>query len=393
MNKVLNSDIASSSFIFDNHFKSETRRKEIFSNLFEQILLFDKVVLSTDKDNHSLFFLIKYFGYENTLRLIRSGYISFYIRTSIIVQSTGRQLEDGTIDQSTIYTQPPIVGGRLGDTNIDIEENINRAIKPFNLDTKSRNSFIKQVHKHYIKDQDLELGTNTSKIILDAYVNNNLENLNLPFQKDPFDLDMTERRKLFEIGHSVLESSILLKHNLKSFNNTDHLNILSKNFENIGKAYNVTENTKKIFEIENIPDLKSIFMNGSFQFEDVFKLRHLNNAKYFRKWINEVSTTSDANEITKEYISEVQGSKKFFQTNLGKFVKSTTSFGIGAGLGFLIGGPIASVVGTGAVKILEPITDYGFGLLETYALENIIEGKNPRGFINNIQNELNKNSV
>lgn len=393
MNRILNSDISPSPIVFNRTYDSELKRKDIFSNLFEQLLLFDNIVISTDKDNHSLYFLIRYFGYENTLRLIKSGYISFYIRTSIIVHSKGRQLADGSLDESTIYQQPPIVGGSLHGSDIDIEENISRAIKPFNLDKKKHRELIKHSYKQYIKDKDLELGTNTSKIIIDAYTNNNLENLGMPFTKDPFDLNIEERQNLFNIGHSVLESSILLKHNLKSFNNTDHLKILSKNFENIGKAYNVTENTQKIFEIENIPDLKSIYLNGNFSLEDIFKLRHLNNAKYFRKWINEVSESTNAKEISVEYLDEVEGSKKFFQTGLGKFIKTTASFGVGTGLGMAIGGPVEALIGAGAAKIAEPITDYAFGLLETYALDNLIEGKNPRGYLNKIKDEINKNSV
>ncbi|MCB0410518.1 MAG: hypothetical protein KDD29_09890 [Flavobacteriales bacterium] len=393
MNKILNSDIAPSPFLFKSTFDSELKRKDIFSNLFEQLLLFDNIVLSTDKDNHTLYFLIRYFGYENTLRLIKSGYISFYIRTSIIVHSKGKRLDDGTIDESTIYSQPPIVGGSLHGDDIDIEENIYRAIKPFRFDKKRERELIKNTHKQYIKDLDLELGTNTSKIITDAYINNNLENLGMPFTKDPYELNVKEREDLFQIGHSVLESSILLKHNLKSFNNTEHLKILSKNFENIGKAYNVTENTNKIFEIENMPDLKSAYLNGQFNLDDIFKLRHLSNAKYFRKWINDISETTNANEITVEYLNEVEGSKKFFQTSLGKFIKTTASFGVGSGLGMLIGGPAVGLIGAGAAKIAEPVTDYAFGLLETYALDNLIEGKNPRGYLNKVKEEINKNSV
>ncbi len=393
MNKILNSDIAPSSLLFKSTFDSELKRKDIFSNLFEQLLLFDNIVLSTDKDNHTLYFLIRYFGFENTLRLIKSGYISFYIRTSIIVQSIGKKLDDGSIDESTIYEQPPIIGGSLHKDDIDIENNIYKAIRPFQFDKKREREFIKNVHKQYIKDLDLELGTNTSKIIIDSYVNNNLENLGMPFTKDPFELDIKEREKLFQIGHSVLESSILLKHNLKSFNNTEHLKILSKNFENIGKAYNVMENTNKIFEIENMPDLKSAYLSGKFNLDDIFKLRHLNNAKYFRKWINDVSQTTNANEIALEYLNEVEGSKKFFQTSLGKFIKTTASFGVGTGLGMLIGGPGVALIGAGAAKIAEPATDYTFGLLETFALDNLIEGKNPRGYLNKIKEEVNKNSI
>src|SRR5690606_10040192 len=97
---------------------TKEREQQILAIFFEQLLLFDSIVISTDKDNFSLTFLISKLGLETVERLIRSGYIKFSIKSAIIVTGTGYQREDGSIDESVIYSQPPIVGGVLGDEEL-----------------------------------------------------------------------------------------------------------------------------------------------------------------------------------------------------------------------------------------------------------------------------------
>lgn len=366
---------------------------EILAGLFEQLLLFDKIVLSTDKNNQTLVFLISKLGLETVERLVRSGYILFSIKSAIIVTGTGRQKEDGTIDESVIYSQPPIVGGSLNGDDIDPSANIHRALVRFGISKKERNRLIKTITPKYIINDGLELGSNAAKVVTDAYVNNNLENLGLPFNKDPFDLNLEERQILMNLGHTVLDTSILAKNGYKSYNNYEHLEISKKNLENIGKAYKISQNVSEILKIENTPDLKVMFQQGGFDINDIFKLRHLSSAKYFRKWINEVGENSNSAEITEAYLNEVAGAKKFFETTKGKFLKNTFLFGAMSGLGTLIAGPIGGAVGAAAKPVVEPVVDYGLGLLEEFVLGGIIEGKNPKSYIDKLKREVDKNAT
>lgn len=389
-NILFNNSITNSSFLGVSPKFTREQQDLILANIFEQLLLFDKIVVSTDKDNYALAFLISRLGLETVERLIQSDYINFSVKAAVILTSTGRRNDDGTMDESTIYSQPPIVGGSLGNDEIDPEKNVVKALKHFNIDKKKRNELLKKIVPKYIVTDNMNLGGDSAKIIIDAYVNNNLSNLGLPFSKDPYDLNVEERSKLLKLGNSVLETSTIALNGYKSYNNYEQIEISKQNYSNIGKAYNISENISEILKIENTPNLREIYIENKFDLSDIFKLRHLPSAKFFRKWINEIGENSNSQEVTEAYLAEIKGEKKFFNTTKGKLIKNTFLFGATTGIGALVAGPIGAIVGTSAKVIVEPVVDYSLGLLEEFVLTGILEGKNPKAFIDSLKNELKK---
>jgi hypothetical protein len=397
MNTLYNNSISKNSILGVTPRYTQAEENEILASLFEQLLLFDRIVLSTDESNFTLTFLINKVGLETVERLIRSGYILFHIKSALVIYGTGRQMENGSIDESVIYNQPPIVGGSLSGDDIDPSINIYRSLIRFGLSKRERNRLIDIITPKYIHNDGFELGKNSAEVVIGAYINNNLDQLGLPFEKDPNDLNLAERKLLQDLGHNVLDSTFLAQNNYKSYNNFAHLEISKKNLENIGKAYNISKNVSEILRIENTPDLKEIFIQNNFTIDDVFKLRHLSSAKYFRKWINEVGENANSSEVTEDYMNEIAGKKKFFSTIKGKIVKNTFLFGATTGLGALIAGPMAGVVsgavGVVAQPLIEPAIDYSLGLLEECVLANLIEGKNPKIYVDKLKSEINKNAT
>src|SRR5690606_22513494 len=342
----------------------------------------------TDKDNFSLTFLISRLGFETVERLIRSGYIKFSIKSAIIVTGTGHQKEDGSIDESVIYSQPPIVGGVLGDAELDPEKNVFRALNRFDIDKKRRNKLIDKIAKSYLSTDNMKIGVDTTDFILNSYQQNHLEHLGLPFLKDPQDLNIEERRKLLDLANSILEAGIISKNGFKSYNNYGEFEIAEKSFENIGKAYNISSNISEILKIENTPDLRQIFLNNQFQVDDIFKLRHLKTAKYFRKWINEVGENANSNEVTEAYLAEIKDAKSFFNTTKGKIIKNTFMYGATSGLGMLIAGQVGAVVGGVIKPFVEPAVDYGLGLIEEFTVDGLFAGKTPKIYIDKLKDEI-----
>lgn len=387
MNTLYNNSICNSSVLGYYPKFTKEQEQQIFATFFEQLLLFDCIIISTDKDNFSLTFLISRLGFETVERLIRSGYIKFSIKSAIIVTGTGQQREDGSIDESVIYSQQPIVGGVLGDTELDPEENVYRALSRFDIDKKRRSKLIDKISKSYLSTDDMKIGVDTTDFILNSYQQNHLEHLGLPFLKDPKDLNIEERHKLLDLANSILEAGIISKNGFKSYNNYGEFEIAKKSFENIGKAYNISSNVSEILRIENTPDLKQIFLNNKFKVDDIFKLRHLKTAKYFRKWINEVGENSNSNEVTEAYIAEIKEAKSFFDTTKGKIIKNTFMFGATSGLGMLIAGEIG-VVGGVIKPFVEPAVDYGLGLIEEFTIDGIFAGKTPKIYIDKLKDEL-----
>ena len=358
---------------------SAEQEKNILAELFEQLLIFDKVIIRTNRLNFSLFFLINKLGLNNVERLFDSGYIKLLLWSPLIITGTGRQNEDGTFDESTILGQPPIVGGSLSSDDTDPDKNIHNALMHFNLHRDRKRILARRIEKNYIIPNGLEYSTNSAKFVIDSYQRNNLTELGLPFDKEPDQLNLEERRLLLGLGSRVIETALLSKYELKSYQNYEHFAICKQNLNNIGKAYNISENTSTILSLENLPDLKSLYLSEKLTFDNVFTLRHLSNAKFYRKWINEIGEDSNAQEISKEYLNQIKGSSNFFENNGGKFIRNLGVFGLGSALGGAIAGPIGTIAG------------FTLGLLDTYVLDNILKGKNPSMFVDEIRNTLRDN--
>ena len=372
---VLNNTIGSP-YIFEYPRLTRVEEASILASIFEQLLIFDKITLTTSRLNFSLAFLIKKIGINSVERLLDSGYLNFILWSPIIVTGTGRERKDKTIDESVIYGQPPIVAGSLSAEDLDPEKNIQTALSHFNLHKDRKKIFTKKAITHYSVPDGMILATDSANLVIDAYKNNNLESLGLPFLKDPEQLNLEERAKLLDLGHKVTETAILSQYGLKSYQNYESYEICKKNLENIGKAYNISENTAHLFSLENVPNLKDLFLTERLDFDSVFKIRHLSNAKYYRKWINEVGESSNAQEVSQEYLNQVKGYTNFFEKTQGKLLKNMTLFGANAALGSAIAGPIGTAVGL------------TMGLLETFWLDSILKGKNPSMFIDDIRNEI-----
>jgi hypothetical protein len=376
---VFNNNI-SSGHRFDYPKLSHEQEQLILASLFEQLLIFDKITISTDRLNFSLYFLLKHLGIDTVERLIDSGYIEFMIWSPMIVSGTGRQMEDGSIDESVIYGQTPLAAGTLSSEDLDPEKNIEYALSNLNIRRDIKRSLKKRIRGSYIVPDGMLFSTDSANIVVDAYLSNSLADVGLPFEKAPENLDINQRELLLNLGYKVLETAVLSKYNLKSYENYEHYAICKHNLANIGKAYNVSDNTSVLMQLENLPNLKELYLQEHLDFNNIFKLRHLSNAKYYRNWINSVGENSNAQEITKEYLNQIKGKGKFFETNAGKLVKNLGVFGVSTALGIAVTG--APGIGMGL----------GLGLLDTFWLDSILKGKNPSMFIENIREEVQKTS-
>jgi len=377
MHKVFNNNIGSP---YDLNYPNLTvaQEQEILAGLFEQLLIFDRITIITGRLNFPLFFLIKHLGINKVEEMIERNAIEFLLWSPMIFTGRGRRREDGSTDESVIYGQPPIVGGSLGGQDLDPEHNIDNALNLFHLHRERKRIFKRIAEKKYTVAEGLQNSSSSVKMVMDAYLNNDLAPLGLAFEKDPEQLSLQERDLMLDVGSKLLETTLLSRYNLKSYENYAHYQICEQNLANIGNALKVSENTSQILQIENIPDLKSLYKETRMNFDDVLTLRYKANAKYYRKWINEVSDFGNAQEITKEYLNELKDSTNFFNTNPGKFVRNIGVWGVSTYLGNLVAGDAGVLTGV------------ALGLADTFWLESIIKGKNPSMFIQDIERTLGK---
>lgn len=89
------------------------------SFFFEQLILFDEIVISTDKDNLPLFFLIKNLGIKTVERLIKNGYIKFEISKSLIFLFKGNDNLSEEQNAKNNLGRPPLISGSLTSEDLD----------------------------------------------------------------------------------------------------------------------------------------------------------------------------------------------------------------------------------------------------------------------------------
>lgn len=372
--QVLNTELSSGHM---SHYPrlNDTQKRNLVAGLFEQLMLFDRAVVRTNGANHGLIFLIDALGLETVEKLLDKGCIDLLIWTPVIVTGGGMRLEDGSIDESVIYTQPPIVAGSMSDDDMDPENNIMKALNVFGVPRDKSRSFIRKARKRYVIPNGMEFSTGSSDLVLSAYENNDLSSLGLSFEKPPMDLNIEERQKLLGLSSKVLETALLSEYGYKSYENFEHFQLGRQALNKIGRAYQITENAESLFKLEKIPNLKSLFIEDRFEFDSVFSLRHTKNAKYFRNWLNDIDRSINAIDITTEYLNQLKGKHRVTATE-DKLIKTISTVAVGAGLGAVLQAPEALVATT------------GLSLLDNFWLDNLIKGKNPSMFIEEIRGKL-----
>jgi hypothetical protein len=374
--KVLNNSIGSRSTWSYPHLTSKQER-EIIAELFEQLMLFDKVIISTNRLNFGLYFLIKNLGLYTVEQLLEKDYLSFMLWTPVLVSGGGTQLEDGTIDESVIYSQPPIVAGVLSNEDIDSENNVNKALVHFNISRDQKRQLTRKIAEKYMIPDGMTFSKESAELVIDSYKKDALREFGLPFEKEPNMLNLNERQLMLNVGTNILETSILSDFNMKSYRNFEHYQIFKKSIENIGKAFKIADNSAAVFNYDHLPNLKELFLQEKLPFESVFSLRNKGNAKYFRKWINGIGEVVDSRQITIEYLNEIKGNNKPLETE-DKLIYTMSSILAGAGIGAISNSAIGLSLGAGLT------------IFENYILDNLLKGKNPSMFIEDVKTQLDK---
>lgn len=372
-NKVFSREL-NAGYNFEETHTNPNREKITQADLFEQLMLFDKIVLSTNRHNSALSYLIRRYGLEDTLRLLDLRIVELMIWTPVII--TKADDADGkTSRQGSILSpgEPPIVAAELSDSDSDPEKNIDLALSRLGLNRRIRRLFKKSALKQYTVLDGHEFSGEAADLILDSYRNNNLQYLDLPFNKEPHLLNFQERQRLMNLSDEVIETAVVSKYSIKSYQNEAVRKIYKANLTNLGEAYNVHNNSSAVFTIEGVANLRELFMNNTFDLKEILKLRQSRSAKYYRRWINEVSNDTEAISVTEEYLNEIKGSNAFFKSRGGRFVKNLGVFGVSTALGSAIAGIPGMAAG------------YTFGLLEEYWLNQILEGRSPSMFVDTVK--------
>jgi hypothetical protein len=362
------------------------QRAKMIALLFEQFMLFDKVAIMIDRTGMSLVFLIRELGINAVEELLDKKIIELVLWIPLIFTTKGKPEADGSFDEAKILGTPPLVPATYVESDLDPNISLNHALSWFQLNNDRKKIFKRIASKCYV--YPATTADYAVQLTINAYQSNYLSSLGLKYEKEPEQLGFDDRTKLSLLSHDVLETSILGELGYSSYEKYSYQSLANESIKSIESGLKVSNNTSEILAIENLPNLQALVFDGTFKLNDALILRNRNVVTSYRQWINTLSKAGDYEKISQEYINELAGKNKFAESTSGKLLRTFGMFGVGAGIGALFAGPLGGFVGAGIGKVAE----LGLGLFDTFTLDSILKGWNPKMFVEEIRQAKDKSS-
>lgn len=377
-NKKLN-DFTRKYFISDNNLSKEDilfqkiNYNHIKAQIFEDLLLYDKITFKVYGENIPLAFLINELSMKGIERLIEKDDIQFVLWTPTIMHVV-----------SNIKGVIPLVHGRINSpVHCEPEQSIESGLNFLtNLSKKNKKIIKRKLRDKYIIPKE-GIENESQEFTISAFKSNKFAYYGLTNEKDLSQLNKEQKETLNKCASDLLEYKFTISEQLMINQNSEFQPLFNSTLKNCIKHNKILT---EIIRIENFPNLKEVFFNlEKTSLKDVIKIREKNNIKKFRNWLNEISDNVELNDVTKEYINSIENSKGFFETKKGRFTKNITMSLLGAGVGS-ISGPMGTAIGGVAGSLLSPSADFALDMIDEYLISELVKGWTPRMFFN----ELNK---
>jgi hypothetical protein len=158
-------------------------------------------------------------------------------------------------DPSLLKGKPPLVSGSISSPiHVDPGESTNYILTTLlrGIKRKDRRLLERKIESSHVKF-NLD-GYDPAQIVIEAYTDNKLEPYNLPFSKDPDELDYEDRVKLQELSSDVLVTFALSKLEYSNNTNPSYSTLTKESLQKITEAAKIAENFTEIIKIESIPE-------------------------------------------------------------------------------------------------------------------------------------------
>ncbi|NEX75072.1 hypothetical protein [Aeromonas rivipollensis] len=342
------------------------------ADIFESLMLYDRVNLKIYGENVPLAVLLNEVGVNGVEKLIEQDALRFVHWTPMVMHMVDQI--DGIL--------PIVVGRHTSDVHCDPEASIKKTFmfmrnKPNFL---KRKMLLRKVRDLYFEPQQ-GLEHDASEMIMSSYNSGKLIDLGLDNHKlDIYRLSSNQKVLLTNCASEILEHKFIISNNLTAHKTLSFNTLYS---DSIGK-FSQTEASVEIFKLENFPDLHSLSLELGNPLNKVAEYRSRKNSVKFRSWLDEATDSKELYEITRAYIDSIENAKGFFETKRGRLTKNIAMTVVGAGVGSMLG-PVGTALGGIAGQALAPAADFTLDLIDEYFLTELLKGWKPRMFVDDMR--------
>lgn len=351
--------------------------KRISSSIFEQMLLFESVCFKVHGENIPLIVLLNKFGVSGFESLLEQGAVTFVLWNQMISHMVDDipgldPLQYGTYSSKAHY-----------DPEESIELSFAWMKEPIKRSTKR--GLVRKVRDHYSLPKP-DVSKEAVNLVRSAYDSGKLATYGLgPDKSDYANLNLSNRKLLCSCADELLQYVHLLNEQMTTYDKLSYYQMFVDSGKKISVGLNLAEKYQALSELQDVPDLRSLYAELEKPYERLIKVRAKERSKKFRRWLMEQAGNEGAEDISREYIEAIANAKGFFQTRMGKFSKAVAMTTIGGGIGALLAGPIGAAGGATAARILEPVTDLGLDLIDEFVVSGLTKGWTPKMFFDDIE--------
>lgn len=345
--------------------------------LGELLMHHDSVCLDVYGENVILPILLKAFGVVGLRALLDQGALKFRLQTHGIAR-----LERGPDGKHLKGVHP--LGSMKFDTpaHSDPQASVEMGFAWVgqNIEAKSKKKLQKELIRAY-----LPIPPEAAKHAVDfAHRGHELGRFKFAGldPKVPFDSMTDEARKLLlELAEEMFDLETLSAHNLHVIDEQRISTILDASVDRVGEALRRDASIRRVFRIEEIPDLTSVFATNERALREVPSLRTRPAVVEFRKWLRTVSSDQFGPEPGQAYLATLDGKSRLFSSPTARRVKTLVVSGLSAAAGAAISGtPVGATLGA----LTGPVVDQVIDELDERVFQRMLKGWSPRSYFDEV---------
>lgn len=341
----------------------------------DKLMQYDGICFSVYGENLTIPILLHAYGESALMALLEQSAIKFTLESSVI-----------TYAQSDMPGVFPLQSGRLKtsvhkDPDASVQAVLSGLVKP--PDGATLRLLARRLADAYVTPAS-DFAPTAVKFTHDNYSNGRFAKLGLVPSIELARLDLAGRRSLAGIAQQLLELLIMADLKFESVDEYAIMKICDDSIQNLANARKISDAAVTVFQIENVPQLSSLFADGILKTKDVPVLRQNPNCIKFRQWLRQTTAHTDAVDIARAYVDAVSHKHSFFETVKGKILKTLGVSGVSAAVGAVIAGPVGGAVGAVGSAFLEPAIDAGLSMLDEFLFDGLIKGWQPRIYFDKV---------
>lgn len=331
----------------------------------EALIISPKVSFKVYGENVVLCRLIDFFGVKGVERLLEEGAIEFIFWNRDLVKMENPP--DGLRPLAPItFTDP---------AHSDPEASVELGLKGWS--NKSA-SVVERIAKLAVERTILpeeSLPNTTIQAVYAAHAAGRLVadgfNPAIPLDK----LTPQQRADLLNLGARAYEGALLLANSYDLHECSKIWDAWVKVFSTISRDDGPLKLVQEVMTLEGLPSIPSLILQRIISPQDIIDIRSSSATEELRKWLWSQPDPRDTKEIAAKYLAEISGGKvadrSWFKAARVTGV-SVSGSALGAAAGMALAGTPGMIAG-GALGL-------GVSLADTFGLEKLLRGHNPRNF-------------